>query len=249
MGKASRSKRASSMPSVGSSAGRKIPVPWITAGVLVVILGVFIVAISRSPDDDIGPVANQDHWHAAIGFNVCGEWQPDAPEFEAQAGTSLTAGVHSHGDGLIHLHPFSTAEAGNNATVGLWMDYGGWRLDEQGFSLWNGQAVASGDECPDGPGELVWSVNGVIQTGNPADYKPNDLDVIAIGFLSEGQELGEPPSAAIVSAPTDVLPTDPDHDAVTTVPADDAPSEQTSATETTSEPTATETNTETGDDS
>jgi hypothetical protein len=207
MGKASGAKKQRVVaPDRKGSRRSMTSLPWITGTVLVVILGVFVIAISRGGDDDVGPVANRDHWHAAIGFNVCGTWAPNAPEFDFQAASpTLRAGVHSHGDGLIHMHPYSSAEAGSHATVGLWMRYGGWDLDADGFRLWTGEEYRNGDTCPNGEeGRLVWEVNGEAREGNPADYKPDNLDVIAIGFLPEGEELGEPPSAVQVANPADL---------------------------------------------
>ena len=60
-----------------------------------------------------------DHWHSYLGVNICGEWLPNVPEFEAPVGSpvgSRNAGIHSHGDGLIHTHPFVSSEEGKNAT-------------------------------------------------------------------------------------------------------------------------------------
>jgi hypothetical protein len=52
--------------------------------------------------------------------------QPRAPEFETRADSSqIRVGIHSHGDGLIHIHPFNSSER-RQATVGRFLDYGGW---------------------------------------------------------------------------------------------------------------------------
>src|SRR5437870_2026135 len=60
-----------------------------------------------------------DHWHEALGVNVCGEWVEAPPTFEFRAGsTTVRAGLHTHGDGFIHIHPFDSVDAGNNATLG-----------------------------------------------------------------------------------------------------------------------------------
>ena len=53
----------------------------------------------------------------------------NVPSFENQAGTDKRAGLHSHGDGLMHIHPFTEDEAGDAATVGRFFDYGGWQVD------------------------------------------------------------------------------------------------------------------------
>ena len=71
------------------------------------------------------PARPQDHWHTYLGVNICGQWLTPVPAFEqpvgAPAGTQ-NAGIHSHGDGLIHTHPFVASEEGNNATLGKYAE-------------------------------------------------------------------------------------------------------------------------------
>ncbi len=70
-----------------------------------------------TPAGVVGPSSeNGDHWHAAYGVNLCGVWQPLAPASES------TVGLHSHGDGLLHIHPFSEAGSFENATVEHFFD-------------------------------------------------------------------------------------------------------------------------------
>ena len=71
-----------------------------------------------------------DHWHTALGVNICGQWIGPAPAFEKPYDSPnqvANVGIHSHADGLIHTHPFVVGEEGNNATVGKFFSYGGWR--------------------------------------------------------------------------------------------------------------------------
>lgn len=211
MGKASSAKRNRVASPARKKPGSGSALPWITAVVLIAIAGIAIILFSRG-EDDVHPVANLDHWHAAIGVKVCGTWLPNPGEFHVQFdNTNLNAGIHSHGDGLIHIHPYSSSEAGNHATVGRFLDYGGWHIDADSINLVDGYQWSettnyeNGDECSNGkPGRIVWSVNGERQEGNPADYNPQQGDVIAIGFLTEGQKLGTPPSAANLQSPSDV---------------------------------------------
>jgi hypothetical protein len=70
-----------------------------------------------TPPGRAGPsVERSDHWHAAYGVNLCGVWQPAVPEYES------SAGLHSHGDGLIHIHPFDHRASFENATLGHFFD-------------------------------------------------------------------------------------------------------------------------------
>jgi len=207
---------------------------WSVSIVVVAVLGVGAVALARGDRDaaaDVPPRVETgdgqgDHWHAYLGVDVCGEWLPNAPEFHtASDSANVQAGVHSHGDGNIHIHPFNRSEAGNNATVGKFIEYGGWSLSESMMRLWDETEHADGDTCDAGElaGEeavLQWTVNGEVQSGNPADYKPADGDVIAIYLLPEGAELPEPPGAgAAISNPIDESGAPPGELPVTPEPA------------------------------
>jgi hypothetical protein len=143
-----------------------------------------------------------DHIHAALGISVCGFPVENAPAFEFRDGSETKAGLHSHGDGLIHIHPFAEDEAGDEATVGRYMEYGGWEVAEDHLSLWDDLDVSNGDPCPDGrSGTVRWAVNGEEQDGDPADYKPDDQDVIEIAFLADGESIPEPPRAVLDALP------------------------------------------------
>jgi hypothetical protein len=143
-----------------------------------------------------------DHWHAALGIDVCGSFAENPPSFEQRGGTDERAGVHSHGDGLIHIHPYADDETGDGATVGRFFEYGGWGLGSEGFAIWDGTQLANGDACPDGrTGRLRWVVNGEERNGNPADYEPEDGDVITIAFVPDGDQIPEPPSVASLPSP------------------------------------------------
>lgn len=69
----------------------------------------------ESPDSSDSP-GLLDHWHAAFGLRVCGEFLPNL-----QADLD-PLGIHSHQDGVIHIHPFFEESAGKNATLGLFFD-------------------------------------------------------------------------------------------------------------------------------
>lgn len=203
MGKASRQKRRSSVTAARRSRSN---LGWYLATAAVVVLGIVLVVFSAANRADPEPPLTTDHWHAALGVNVCGTWQPNPPEFANRFGSQLLAGIHSHGDGLIHIHPHTSDEAGGNATVGRFFSNGGWELSEDSISTWTGAERTNGDECDGEEATVRWSVNGEERDGNPADYRPQDLDVVAIAFLPADAEIGTPPSAANVTAPVDIVP-------------------------------------------
>jgi hypothetical protein len=128
-----------------------------------------------------------EHWHAAFGLDLCGEWLT-APAFEDEAG------IHSHGDGLVHDHPFTTESAGRNATMEKFFTGGGWKVTATSFDFGPDAKKANGDPCPDGkPGVVRWAVNGKEQHGNLSDFIPFDGDVIALAFLPADAPIPTPP--------------------------------------------------------
>jgi len=203
---------------------------WNMGIALVAVVGiallVWTVASRRESADAAPRPGNEatgeagDHWHASLDVNVCGQWLPPAPEFEAKAGNSqVRVGIHSHADGLIHIHPFNSSESGSNATVGRFLDYGGWSASSDSLDLWpaDGKRVQekNGDECtqPDGTkqkGTLTWYVNGKKQSGDPSDYQPKDQNKIVLAFEPAGTTLesleataGPPPNQQALQTPVD----------------------------------------------
>ena len=71
-------------------------------------------------------------------------WLPNGPAF------GLDTGVHTHGDGLVYVHPFETTEAGDLATLGLMLQRGRWAASADWLRLWDGVEHRSGTRCPDG---------------------------------------------------------------------------------------------------
>jgi hypothetical protein len=171
---------------------------WYALAGVVIVAGVVGIALSRSSNADTPPIVNQDHWHAAFGVNVCGEWLPNAPQFED------AEGIHTHGDGLIHIHPFLSRAAGKNATVGMYLKLGGWKANDSSFHLWDDATHKTGDKCDGKDATVRWELNGKPQSGNISDYRMKDQDIIALALLPKGEEIGTPPSAAELAAPSDV---------------------------------------------
>jgi hypothetical protein len=122
MGKASSNKKVARAARAGGriSTGqhRSLLFPGVLA--LVIVLGSALVVFAREDrqNDDQGGVPQiGDHIHQSIAFVVCGDGElADLPEFES------TIGIHTHGDGVIHIHPFSQLGVGANATLGRYLE-------------------------------------------------------------------------------------------------------------------------------
>jgi len=118
VGKASSAKKASRIAK--SSGGRKVRsqqgLVFPVALVVVLTLGLALLIYGRATShQDLGaPALNTntqpgDHWHTAFQVNICGEWLTAEPQFEKPADNPnqlANVGIHTHGDDLIHTHPF-----------------------------------------------------------------------------------------------------------------------------------------------
>jgi hypothetical protein len=217
MGKASSNKKVARAAKAGGgrarAAGeRNILFPTMLAAV--VILGTLLVVYARderSAEALAAPLSNEDHWHAAYGVYVCDALVPDIPEFIAPQ----NGGNHTHGDGLFHIHPFSPARAGENATLVSWFEDagavlgGGDRLEDDRLGVPGGETYVEGESSCDGvEGEPIVQV-AVWDTAFAAaeDEEPDRVvteDLGSIRFEDDGMAftIAFAPEGADLPAPT-----------------------------------------------
>ena len=199
------------------AAGSTSPIAVIVVvGVVGVVLAARISATTPSRTAAADGRQVGDHWHAAFGVNICGEWlaQPaDVRDRGRQPRRARRASTPTATASSTSTRS-TRSEGGDNATLGKFFDYGGWTVSEDSLDVWTGPTSepdkttwTNGDKCPsaDGepgkgkPGRVVFEVNCKTVDGNPSDHKLADQEVVAIGFLPKGVEIGAPPNAA--SAP------------------------------------------------
>jgi hypothetical protein len=198
---------------------------WNITIAVLIIAGVVAVFLVRGGGNSAGSgpprapdaAANVagDHWHTAFQVNICGEWLTAQPQFEKPADNpnqQANVGIHTHGDDLIHTHPFVVSEEGNNATLAKFAEYGGWSVSSDSIDAWVGpkskpdqKAWSNGDTCTFGPykgkqGQLTWAIDGKTRTGNPADYKMVNGQTLGIYFLPKGVDQPFPPDACTAIA-------------------------------------------------
>ncbi|MGQ0830819.1 MAG: hypothetical protein ACT4OV_03990 [Microthrixaceae bacterium] len=158
MGKASSTKKVARAARAGGRVSSGQPRGLLFPGVLVLIvaLGVSLVVYARNDrsSQEKGAVPQLgDHIHQAIAVNICGEFQPDIPEFES------SVGIHTHGDGVLHIHPFSELGVGPNATLGRFLQdareggkldvkISGSKLNYSGATYEEGKAKCEGVDRP-----------------------------------------------------------------------------------------------------
>lgn len=204
MGKASRSKQDRRNSPAGEFKPNTGDRTWtIVIGALAIVGVVLIavVAMNKKTAVRAAPLVN-DHWHAAVGVNICGTWDGNLPTYESDVG------VHSHGDGLIHMHPYKTDGEGKNASVGNFYGQSGYdyKFSETSIETPSGK-YENGDKCEaldNKPGEVRWFVDGKEKSGNPWKYAPFDGEVVTIAFVPKDYAVGEPPSVTALANPSDV---------------------------------------------
>jgi hypothetical protein len=152
--------------------------------------------LAPRPPAQTGPAVNGDFWQAALGAHVCGVWLPNAPS------SAPDSGLHSHGDGLVYVHPFAPSEAGRNATLGLFLGRGRWAASAKRLQLWDGATHTNGGRCADGRvAKVRWWVDGRPQPGDPAALRLRNGQVIVLGFDADPESPGPPPQLAALPIP------------------------------------------------
>jgi hypothetical protein len=173
----------------------------LTFAIAVAIVTIVVTRHRDAAAPLVGPTKG-DHWHAALGVSDCGQWEPNwrtpvsVNGSPARAGTNDYAGIHSHGDALIHIEPLSARDMGANATLGRYITDAGFRLSGSSIDFVDVHEK-NGRLCNGEPGVLRWAVNGKERHGNPADYKLFNGDVIELVFTTPGASL--PPQSDVPS--------------------------------------------------
>ncbi len=150
--------------------------PWVpVVAIIFVVFGVLgLLFVVRSATG--APRVGVDHWHARYSYYICGEKQPPAPTWSG-------VGVHTHADGIIHMHPFQQSEEGRGARLVKWFDYGSGQLDGDEVRMpGSADTYKNGDECSDGTvGEVQVFANGA-RIHDYGGFIPNDGDLLRIVF-------------------------------------------------------------------
>lgn len=116
-----------------------------------------------------------DHWHASYEIVLCGEKVPQRPYSQGD--------VHTHGKGQIHVHPHSSATAGESANLGAFFESFDGELTDTRIAVPLFGTYENGDNCNGEPGEVVVYANG-SRVEDPDGYVPQDGDNIRITFES-----------------------------------------------------------------
>lgn len=159
---------------------------WLLTRLLFVLLvALAVVVFARQFMDGsitpAAPIAGRDHWHAAYKVYICGQRQPNFPFWEG--------GVHTHDDGVIHIHPLLPFEEGAGARLVKWFEYGGGKLTQSEMRMPGSRdTFRTGDECPDGSEGVLQVFVNRQRLEDWSGYIPQDGDRVQIEFGEEAAD-------------------------------------------------------------
>ena len=261
MGQGSKSKstsasRVAKLAAKGKGKGRQVRFkggtlfPAIVVGIAVVGAALIIYSRESIPNRNVPPTVN-DHWHASYGFYACDTWLPDLQGNKEELDTAgqllvdefRRTGIHSHDDGVIHWHPYTSASTGRNAKLGVFLDVYGVEVtdtkiqfppDQGGAVYEEGETKCVDEDGNSVDGEVVAYVYDSYDDASKFTTYITNFDQIriakdgmamTIAFVPAGVNPGMPPTAtnlpelgAIDSG--QVPPTTVDPNAPATTPAD-----------------------------
>lgn len=214
MASSSSAKKVARVAAKSSSGNANKQANWLfpVAIVAIVAIGIGTVVYARSenaggssndarPRAQLSEGAAFDHWHAAFALNVCGTEQP--PQNDTQADI---LGIHTHGDGLIHIHPFATRAAGRNATLKRFFDQVGLKVTDDGFETADGKVYKEGEtECGGQAGELVlahWKDASTASSSEPDEIYREDFGSVRLSEDLGAYTLAFEEADATIPAPS-----------------------------------------------
>lgn len=137
--KVQRAARAATS-SKGTRERRELGFPLALA--LVVVLGVALVVFARSSRTPAAaPRVGNDHWHSAYAIYDCDRF---LPAFTSAADPD---GIHSHQDGVVHIHPWNSSAAGDRADLDVFLEAMGARVTDDEISGPGIGVLEAGSDC------------------------------------------------------------------------------------------------------
>ena len=174
-------------------------------------------AASATSTTSAGPKVG-DHWHMAFGVWNCGKWEPAAPPGDDPLG------IHTHGDGVIHIHPFVTTAAGANAVLGKFLEVEKMSVSSTELKLGT-KSLQVGALCDGKKATLrtmLWEARSTktpkTVSGDPNKVSLRDQATVVFAFGPADAKVGLPPSFAEMEDPADLPPPPLGADALTTLP-------------------------------
>lgn len=215
MGKASSAKKvARAARAGGRKTGKSRQIGFPAAVAIVVVLGLGLVAFAKV-SGQLGEDAKNspkvgEHWHAAFGIYICDRFVENVNDRTPED----KLGIHTHQDGLIHIHPFQAAGAGKQATLNKFMGQVGMKASTSRIQLpaakpFDKRTYKAGETTCGGKPATVqvvhWksalsAANGAKPaktfTSDPGKVRfTEDLGAYTLAFVAKGTEVPPPPAS------------------------------------------------------
>ena len=223
MGKASSTKKVARAAKLGGTPKAKSYEPRsllfpVSIG-LVFVLGIFLVLYARGENraalDTSVPywkstIPSEKHIHNAYGIYICDKFAAPLAD-----GATDLHGIHTHQDGLMHIHPFDSSVSGRSAKLKAFGQQVGLKVTKTSIEF-PGEKKKNGDECPAsadgktkaGKGEMQYWIYATPKSEKPDRYTgdPNGIhfqpdETIVMAFVVPGTEITKPKSMASLSNP------------------------------------------------
>jgi hypothetical protein len=148
-----------------------------------------------------------DHWHIAWGVYVCDKYVK-LPEPTGDD----PVGIHTHGDGLIHTHPFSEKAAGKNATMARFFETENIKVGNNSIKLGT-TTYFGGKDCAGKKTKLTvfrWKTRSTKSpetvSGDASNIPLVDQQMVVFALVPEGAVIPVPPSKDELADPADLPP-------------------------------------------
>lgn len=211
MGKASSSKkvqRAARAAATSRGVGEKRERGFPLLVLAVVVLGVGLVLAARSSREEAVAPFRTDHWHSAYEIYECGVLRSS---LQTQTDPD---GIHTHGDSLIHIHPFNSSATGDDARLGVFLDASGLEIDDEGIDSSGSfdagfEPIDNATGCDGADSEIVvtrWNIGPgnvpEIETTYRGDFRDiqflHEREAFTMAKVPVGED-APPPSAAVLA--------------------------------------------------
>lgn len=133
-----------------------------------------------------GPRLNRDNWRAAYGVWDCAEGDSGAwlPIYQTIVPDPL--GIHSHQDGLIHIHPFSPDAAGPRAQLEDFLTTMGAAITDDSLIVEGGRVLTEDTDCAGEPAVIqVLRWNHATDLDSEPDIFTEDMGEVP--FANDGE--------------------------------------------------------------
>lgn len=215
MGKASSTKRLQRVAraSRGRHVRRQRSLGFPLAMTAVALVGVLLIVLTRNDQEAAARPHPRlgDHFHSAFGIYRCDNFMPNPVDVKEDR-----SGIHTHGDGLIHIHPFSNSVTGDRATLAVWGDQVGITFGDN-VVRYRKVTLRNGDTCGGKKARLkmaIWpsptaTEPRIITKGFGAHKLGTGGELITLALVPDGVDIPQPPSKAELANPSDLEPTTP----------------------------------------